>query len=466
MKNLLFGGLLVLSCFIGACGGGSTGGTTTASTDSSMMPTPSGSGSVTQTVNVAPIARAGTDISVVVGSQVMFNGSGSSDANNDPLTYSWTFTSKPSGSAAVLIDSRTVRPYFTSYVQGTYVATLVVNDGKLDSSPSSAIITFAMENAAPVANAGRTQNVINGSLVTLDGTQSSDANKDALTYSWTLASIPAGSKASLTGITTSKPTFIADLEGTYSAILIVNDGKLYSQPSLVTIAASAANAVPVANAGLAQKIGVGAVAHLDGSRSSDSNGDQLSYLWTLTSKPVGSSATLTLPTSVKTDLTADKAGDYVASLTVNDGKTDSDVSTVLITATAPTITLWTVADGVFNPQDKEEIWPYLSGGMVSASVSCIGSGCATAYDLAKFKLQAIGQSFTIINLLATNRTSGSSLVPVFVGLAEGQVIASGQTVPFRLQSPFTGGKTVNLNYSFTVKETGQTFSFGVLLTTN
>ncbi len=92
-------------------------------------------------------------------------------------------------------------------------------------------------DTAPVANAGSNQNVTTGALVTLDGSASSDANGDPLTYSWTLTSKPTGSTATLTGATTVAPTFTADVDGTYIASLVVNDGAMNSEPATVSIVA-------------------------------------------------------------------------------------------------------------------------------------------------------------------------------------------------------------------------------------
>ena len=54
-----------------------------------------------------------------------------------------------------------------------------------------------VNNTAPVANAGASQTLVVNTLVSLDGRASADANGDALTYSWTLRSQPAGSTATL-----------------------------------------------------------------------------------------------------------------------------------------------------------------------------------------------------------------------------------------------------------------------------
>jgi hypothetical protein len=91
---------------------------------------------------------------------------------------------------------------------------------------------------APVAKAGKNQSLALGALVTLDGTASGDANGDALTYAWTLTSKPPGSNAALSSATASKPTFTADVAGTYVFSLVVNDSKVSSNSGTVNITVS------------------------------------------------------------------------------------------------------------------------------------------------------------------------------------------------------------------------------------
>lgn len=62
------------------------------------------------------------------------------------------------------------------------------------------------------------------------------------------------------------------------------------------------------------------------------NGDKLTYAWTLTSKPAGSSAALASPTAVQASLTPDLPGSYVASMVASDGKRLSVPATTTITA--------------------------------------------------------------------------------------------------------------------------------------
>ena len=283
-------------------------------------------------VNVAPTANAGQAQNVLTSSKVTLNGSGSTDANNDTLTFSWTLSTKPSNSSASLTDASSSAPYFTPDVAGSYVASLVVSDGKLNSTTSTVKITSANSNVAPVANAGTNQNVTTNSTVALTGALSSDANNDSLKYAWTITSRPATSSASLTNSTTVSPTFVADKEGNYVVSLVVNDGTVDSSAATVTITASTANIAPVANAGSAQSVVTGSVVTLNGANSSDANGDSLTYLWTITSKPSNSSASLSSSTSVNPTFTADKAGSYVVSLTVSDGSLSSSSGNITITA--------------------------------------------------------------------------------------------------------------------------------------
>ncbi len=412
--------------------------------------------------NAVPVANAGAAQSVLTGAVVTLDGSASSDVDGDALTYSWAITSKPAGSSMSLSSATAVKPTLTADVAGAYVLTLVVNDGKVNSSFASVTITAAVPNVMPVANAGNAQSVTTGTVVTLDGSASSDENGDTISYSWSFTSKPVGSSAALSSSTVIKPTFTADLAGTYILSLVVNDGKIDSSASTVTINAAKPNTAPIANAGNAQSVATGRVVTIDGSGSSDADGNTLTYLWAISSKPAGSSASLSSATAVKPTFTPDVAGSYILNLVVNDGKVDSAKATVTITAANPTLQLSEKSSSYFDPVFTNVSMPY---SMTSTSqMSATGIPAPTTVTISTFKLTATGGNFTVTNLSATDSTG--RVVPYFSNLSNGQTISAGTPLTFSLISPLTKNYTVNLTYTFTIAETGKSFTYAVNLKTN
>ncbi|MDH4161916.1 MAG: PKD domain-containing protein [Nitrospirota bacterium] len=192
---------------------------------------------VTATANTAPVADAGLDRAVSTGTVVTLDGSASSDAEGGTLTYVWSFITKPAGSTAVFSNATGTNPTFTADKDGNYVVSLVVNDGMTDSAPAVVTLSATTANVPPVANAGSDRNVTTGSVATLDGSKSSDAEGSALTYQWTFTSMPVGSSAVLSSETSGQPTFTADKDGAYVFGLVVNDGIADSAPATVTLTA-------------------------------------------------------------------------------------------------------------------------------------------------------------------------------------------------------------------------------------
>jgi hypothetical protein len=326
--------------------------------------------------NVAPVANAGSTQSVVVGTSITLDASGSTDVNADSLTYRWTITSQPSGSHAALSNAAAVKPILVVDVAGNYVVSLVVNDGHLDSAAAAVtLIASAAPDVPPVAQAGTAQNVTVGVSVMLNGSASSDADGDDLTYAWTLTA-PGGSAAALSDRSAAKPSFTADVAGSYVASLVVSDGRLSSAASTVTTLAAAKNVAPVANGGSAQSVARGNSVTLDGSGSSDANGDMLSYTWSLTSMPSGSTATLSSISAVAPTFTPDVAGVYVAQLIAFDGQVASDPTTVTITAAPIVTTTELVVNGSFE-QDLTG-WTQGEGPLRNGGLGSCGMNVATA----------------------------------------------------------------------------------------
>jgi hypothetical protein len=198
---------------------------------------------------------------------------------------------------------------------------------------SAAAPTPTPANIAPIANAGPAQAVGLGTIVKLDGSASSDANGDALTFNWTLNAKPAGSNAVLASATTALPTLTPDIGGSYSVGLVVSDGKASSSTATVTITATPPTDPGYRLAGgAASTVTTGATISLGLPSWRLANGDKLSYFWTLSSKPAGSSATLASANAAQASLTPDVPGAYTASLVASDGKRLSVPATTTVTA--------------------------------------------------------------------------------------------------------------------------------------
>ena len=187
------------------------------------------------------------------------------------------------------------------------------------------------QKICPVADAGPDQTVIVGNNVTLDGSGSYANTTGLITYKWTLSSKPKGSTAVLAGDTTVRPTFTADLTGSYSLSLKVDNGGLPSNADSVTVTAATGNLPPVANAGPDQTVPPGAVVNLKGS-GTDADGQPITgYTWTMTSRPAKSATLLLNGTTATPSFTADVIGTYKLSLVVADASASSAANQVVIT---------------------------------------------------------------------------------------------------------------------------------------
>ncbi|NJR13250.1 MAG: hypothetical protein HC779_01815 [Phyllobacteriaceae bacterium] len=212
-------------------------------------------------------------------------------------------------------------------------------------------------NRAPVANAGLAEeDVASGSVVTLDGSFSSDPDGDRLDYTWVDFSDP---QVGLSDTAAQKPVFtaptlaIGDQDTELYFILKVDDGAASDQFQKLIRVNAPPNTLPVADAGRDQlEVYPATTVTLNGSGSSDANGHALTYSWTAPNGIVLDTSDPLHPT-FRTPVVAAGAADVVLtfSLTVNDGFDDSAPDTVAIVvkpARLPKVTAIDPPSGVTN----------------------------------------------------------------------------------------------------------------------
>jgi PKD domain len=90
-----------------------------------------------QTRAAHPVANAGANQTVNIGTTVTLDGSGSANPSGaGALTYSWMFSSRPPGTNSVLTFDTSVTPSFVADVAGAYVIALTVSNGAADNTAS------------------------------------------------------------------------------------------------------------------------------------------------------------------------------------------------------------------------------------------------------------------------------------------------------------------------------------------
>uniref|UniRef100_A0A0G4I245 Uncharacterized protein n=1 Tax=Chromera velia CCMP2878 TaxID=1169474 RepID=A0A0G4I245_9ALVE len=176
--------------------------------------------------NTGPSAVAGGPYQVNEGSIIDLDGLGSSDPENAILNFLWTFTSDPTGIAA-LFDDTTGTPRILGVNEGNLVIQVTVDDKGGDvvvplyDSDTAAVTVL---NVAPSVEAGSNVNVPEGSEVFLAATFEDPGTEDThtATVNWGLGAGPEG--VTVTPVNSVKDSRVFCNDGVYVVKVAVDDG--------------------------------------------------------------------------------------------------------------------------------------------------------------------------------------------------------------------------------------------------
>lgn len=278
--------------------------------------------------NAPPVAAAGQDQTIALGQSVALDASASTDPEGAPLTYQWG--AAESNPVSVPLP-QSARISFVPSLPGTYRFYLRVSDGLSLSPPDSVDITIAGSlNQAPVAEAGLaslTYALEGPAPLPLDGSASTDPEGAPLTYRWQVLNAPE--LVVLSDSTAAQPTFTPASSGEYRFRLTVSDGEHSASDETALVIRFSGR--PRAQAGPDQSVTPGATVNLDGSLSSDPDGDPLTYRWELQSGP---QAQVSDPASPNPTFVAAAPGTYLFVLEVADADAQLDRDEVAIQVSA------------------------------------------------------------------------------------------------------------------------------------
>lgn len=281
----------------------------------------------TQTVkaNIPPFSIINVPEKVCIEETVDFDGSGSYDDIDNSLTYRWDFGDGSAMSTEKIAKKSYVKP-------GLFKIGLTVDDNSQTVCSSHTSEKYLFVNAPPKADTGHEEILKcfdrNAEfIVAFDGTNSSDANGDPLSFKWDF-----DDGTSFDGIKTHHQ--FKDI-GNYDVKLLVSDAANTSCSKSIDFVKVRLNIAPVADAGEDVKGCVGDNVIFDGSKSYIHQKGTDSSKWFFGDGTTGS--------GLNVQHTYSKPGKYQASLTIENNLNSScppsrDAKLVLINS-EPTVSI-------------------------------------------------------------------------------------------------------------------------------
>ena len=211
-----------------------------------------------------PVANAGPDQTVDERTLVLFNGSGSYD-NVGIANWTWTFIDIGP------ITLYGARPEYLFNDPGIFIVTLNVTD-EAGNWFADSMTVAVIDIIRPIADAGSDQIVDEGSLVSFDGSGSTD-NVWVINWTWTF--FDGNENITIFGPT---PSYIFTVPGIYNVTLNVTDAAGHWTTDTMTVTVNDITR-PVADAGSDLVVEVGTTVIFDGIGSYDNIGI-VNYTWT------------------------------------------------------------------------------------------------------------------------------------------------------------------------------------------
>ncbi len=234
----------------------------------------------TEGLNTAPTADAGPDAEVGGAANVVLDGSSSRDPDGRIVEYRWIQASGPRVELTAAEEASVAR-FVAPDTSAELTFTLVVVDDGGALGRDDVTITVDADQL-PVADAGEDQEASISAEVALDGSASQDPDGQIVAFSWVQT---RGVISPLDDPTSVQPSFIApDRPSLLAFTLTVEDNEGNTATDEVVVAVRD-NLSPIALAGPDIVGEVGTEITLDGTESSDPDGEIVSYAWATVSGP-------------------------------------------------------------------------------------------------------------------------------------------------------------------------------------